>query len=417
MKPILTAAIVALTLVTVVAQRGTAPAAPALPPISMTCVHHPDVLESRPGTCPFCKLPLVPVRLDSAWMCPVHTTATESTAGKCRICGRQLVPVTVSLTWTCKADRATEHLEPGLCADGSLRIMRRTLRAHGNHNPQHGGQFFMAPDNWHHLEGVHPSARIFRLYVYDDYGRPLPQARLREIHARVVTKETFDPATRTTTELSAFPLRAPRNRQYLEARIDPSTLPAEMTAKVRFGAGQPEYRFDFAFTEFSKEPPAPARRPSTRQPLAPPTSPAAAPETAPASSSAPTVPGEPAAPPVSTTVPDPLAEPIPVSMSGMLEQMQEREKEVGALIARGELGAVWVPAFRVKDIAIALEPHLAHLPSAARDAAEPALSRIVRTAWLLDAAGDVGNRAQVDAIYAAFSAAVADALAAFGGVR
>src|SRR4030095_3722074 len=96
-----------------------APANTTPTPISMTCIHHPDVLESKPGTCPYCKLPLVPVRLDSAWMCPVHTTVTESNSGKCRLCGRQLVPVTVSLTWTCAAGGATQHLEPGVCADGS----------------------------------------------------------------------------------------------------------------------------------------------------------------------------------------------------------------------------------------------------------------------------------------------------------
>jgi hypothetical protein len=365
----------------------------------MTCIHHPDVLESKPGACPYCKLPLVPVRLDSAWMCPVHNAVTESNAGKCRMCGRQLVPVTVSLTWTCAADRSTEHLEPGVCTDGSPRIGRRTLRAHGNHNPQHGGQFFMAPDNWHHLEGVHPSARLFRLYVYDDFGRPLTSARVREIEARVVTKETFDPATRKTTELSAFALKASRNRPYLEARIDPATLPAEMTAKVRFGADQPEYRFDFTFTALSKEPVAPAARPSVTQPLSTPAVPSTTPPAA----------------PVPAAEPDPLTPvPIPTSMSGMLEQLEVRQKQVGELIERGDFAAVWVPAFQAKDIAIALEPHVAHLSTEKRDAGEPALARVVRTAWLLDAAGDLGNRAQIESVYAAFTAAVADVQAAFG---
>ena len=402
MKPLLTAAIVSLVITTgLLAQRGKA-SAPPLPPILMTCIHHPDVLESKPGTCPYCKLPLVPVRLDSAWMCPVHTTVTESDAGKCRMCGRQLVPVTVSLTWTCAADRATQHLEPGVCADGSPRIGARTLRAHGNHNPQHGGQFFMAPDSWHHIEGVHPSARLFRLWVYDDYGRPLASAKVKDIDARVVTKETFDPATRQTRELSAFPLKAPRNRPYLEARVDPSTLPAEMTAKVRFGDDQPEYRFDFTFPAFSKEPAAPTARPSVTQPLSTPTSPAA-----------------PVAPvPASSSELDPLTPaPIPTSMSGMLEQLEVREKQVGQLIAKGDFAAVWVPAFQAKDLAIALEPHVAHLSPDKRDAGEPALARVVRTAWLLDAAGDVGNRGQIEAVYAAFKAAVADALAAFGEFR
>ena len=71
-------ALVIATAVTAAPQRRGPAAAPALPPLSMTCVHHPDVLESKAGVCPYCKLPLVPVRLDSAWMCPVHTTVIES---------------------------------------------------------------------------------------------------------------------------------------------------------------------------------------------------------------------------------------------------------------------------------------------------------------------------------------------------
>jgi hypothetical protein len=374
----------------------------------MTCAHHPDVLESKPGLCPHCKLALVPVRLDSGWMCPVHTTVTETNPGSCRICRRQLVPVTVALTWSCSADRSIEHLEPGVCADGSPRIGRRTLRAHGNHNPQHGGQFFMAPDNWHHLEGVHPSDRVFRLYVYDDYGRPLAADRAKLVKARVVTQETFDPATRRTTELRAFPLKLSRNRSYFEARIDRAMLPAEMTAKVQFADGQPEHRFDFTFAAFSKAPAAPVPRAPQTETLAPA---AATPAT--------TVPAPAVPVPDAPTVPAPEADPsltplpIPTSMSGMLEQLQARQKQVGDVIARGDFAAVWVPAFGAKDIAIALEPHLSHLSPERRDAGEPALARVVRTSWLLDASGDVGNRQQIEAVYTVFTTAVREVLAAF----
>jgi hypothetical protein len=114
MRAFATAICVLMLLIAAVsAQQQRAPASPKLPPLSYTCVHHPDVLEDRPGTCPLCKLALVPVRLDSSWMCPVHTTVIETERGTCRLCRRQLVPVTVSLTWTCRGDNA-EHLEPGL---------------------------------------------------------------------------------------------------------------------------------------------------------------------------------------------------------------------------------------------------------------------------------------------------------------
>src|SRR5687768_795524 len=122
------------------AQRGRQPAIPVLPPVSMTCPHHPDVIESAPGTCPYCKMTLVPVRLAPAWTCPVHPTTTEETEGTCRLCKRQLVPVTVSLTWSCTGS-STEKIEPGACPDGRPMALKRTLRPHGDHNPRHGGQF------------------------------------------------------------------------------------------------------------------------------------------------------------------------------------------------------------------------------------------------------------------------------------
>jgi hypothetical protein len=347
-------------------------------------------------------LALVPVRLDGAWMCPVHTAVIENSSGTCRLCKRTLVPVTVSLTWTCH-DSQTEYLEPGNCADGAPRIGKRALRPHGNHNPQHGGQFFMAPDNWHHLEGAYPTQRVFRLYLYDDYGRPLAAEKIRDVQARVVTKENFDPATRQTTDIAAFPLKTVRNRAYLEARVDTSALPAEMTAKVRFGSDQPEYRFDFTFEQLTKEPLVPVAGPT--QPQAPPRR-----AEAPASATA--------SPQPTATGPDPALTPLPIpsSMSGMVEQLRARQKQVGDLVARGDFGAVWVPAFQAKDVAIALEPHLAHLDPAKREIAEPAITAVVRAAWLLDAAGDVGNRQQIESAFAAFSTAVADLAGAFEGL-
>ncbi len=140
-------------------------------------------------------------------------------------------------------------------------IPRTRARAHGDHNPKHGGIFFMAPDNWHHLEGTYPAAGRFRVYVYDDFSKPLSIAEARKVRGRVVTKEVFDAKTGTTRELASAPLVLARNGAFFEARIEPLALPAKMTAKIAFRSGDKESRFDFAFPGYSRDLPAPSRRP------------------------------------------------------------------------------------------------------------------------------------------------------------
>ncbi|HKI02654.1 MAG TPA: heavy metal-binding domain-containing protein [Thermoanaerobaculia bacterium] len=399
-----TGLLIVLLAATAAAQRGSAP---AMPPLSMTCPMHPDIVEARPGRCPLCKMALVPVRLAMAWMCPLHEAVMREGSGTCPLCRRQLVQVRIAITWTCLAQPGIDRMEAGTCPDGTPRVARRTLRPHGNHNPQHGGQFFMAPDNRHHLEGTYPRARLFRLYVYDDYSRPLAAADLRRVQARVVTRETFDPATKKTTELAAFPLRASRNGAYLEARVDPLAMPAALTAKVRVKPDAPEYRFDFTFPAFTKEPSI------TKEPAF-----AAADVDPPAAS--PTGDSALIALPIPGTIPESTIPEITIPESTIpeiIEQLRTRDEQIRDLIRAGNFSAVWVPAFQAKDLAIALEPRAGHLAPRARESAEPAIQRVVRFAWLLDAFGDAGNRQQLETAYAAFAAALAEVVTAFAGAR
>jgi hypothetical protein len=179
-------------------------------------------------------------------------------------------------------------------------------------------------------------------------------------------------------------------------------MPAEMTAKLRFATGQPEYRFDFTFSSLTRVEPGdvtPAR-PAR----------ASAPRRAPAVAAA--------AAPAAAPVPDPLA-PLPPAetMGDMLTQLRTRLAQVNLLIERRDFASVWVPAFGAKDLAVALETHVTHLAATSQRQGQAALREVVRTAWQLDAVGDAGNRLEVEAAHAEFTAAIASALAAFGETR
>jgi len=207
-------------------------------------------------------------------------------------------------------------------------------------------------------------------------------------------------------ETAVFPLVA-RNGGYLEAQIDGAAFPAQMSAKVRFKPDAPEYRFDFTFPAFTKDPvlpsPAPQKAAGSLAPVAPEATPSPDPvsrEPAPATAPA-------------SIDPSLVPLPIPDTVGEIVVQLTTRSDQVGELIRRGDFTAVYVPAFQARDLAIALESHLGELSAAQREAAEPAITRLVRTAWLLDAFGDLGNRQQITDAYTIFTSTVADVVAAF----
>jgi hypothetical protein len=383
-----------------------APAREQVPPLSYVCTMagDEDVIEDKPGKCPKCGMTLVPIRLDSVWTCATRPLLViESKPGKCPVDGTPLVQVTASVSWTCKSDPAVDTLKPGTCKDGTPMVKKYAARAHGNHNPQHGGQFFMAPDNWHHVEGVYLPNGVFRLYLYDDFTKPLSPAKMTPIKARVVTQQTYDPATRTTKEITAFPLV--RNGRVLEARVGALPMPSRISAKVKFEPTGPEHLFDFAFDAYSRDPAAAPRvttaAPSTSTPV-------------PAATAAATPDPSPIPDPTTTATVAAAAEgafapaPIPETMPEILTQLRGRADQIRALIDRGSFASVYVPAFQAKDLALALDAHKAEVSAEHRNVMEPAIARLVRAAYMLDAFGDLGNRQQIAEAYDMFSTALAE---------
>src|SRR5262245_49506156 len=214
-------------------------APPAPPPLSWTCPMHAEVVDDQKGACPICKMALVPIRLELVWSCQLHLDLTERQQGRCRICGRQLVKIIKAVSFACPAHAKVNQIDPGTCPIDKRTLVRTySLRPHGDHNPKHGGNFVMAPNNWH-LEATHPAPSQFRLYVYDDYSRPfIPKG----FTSRIVAAQT------------SIPFAPAVGGSFLQARLADAALPAAIVVKARFDAAQPEYQFDFQFYDYSKDP-------------------------------------------------------------------------------------------------------------------------------------------------------------------
>lgn len=208
---------------------------------------HPEVVTDTAGSCPICRMPLVAVRLESVWSCQLHPEITKYEAGRCPIDGRTLVRMIKALSFTCRVHPKITEINPGRCPiDKRPLVVKYVLRPHGDHNPKHGGQFFMAPNNWH-VEVTHPATALFRLYVYDDYSRPFVPAGFS---GRIVAVTDAN-GTRTAVSI---PFARSRGQAALDARVPSLGLPATIAVNVRFQANDQEFHFDFPFLDYSKEP-------------------------------------------------------------------------------------------------------------------------------------------------------------------
>lgn len=345
-----------------------------LPPLVYVCPMHSDQVAHEKGECPICKMTMEPMRLDQVYSCPVHAVVAEKHAGKCPICGRTMGEVTVKVAWRCGGvDK--DLVEPQRCKDGSPAVKVQMAAAHGNHNPQHGGQFFMAQDYWHHVEGAYPSPGVFRLYLYDDYTKPLAADKVKEVRARLVKEET-NQKTFDTKEVASIPLTLAEGGGYLEASIDTLPLPANVTMQAIFGPGGKEQRFDFAFEDFSTD-----------------------------------------SAPVALDVATRLMMDIPDSAPDILKMLGERRAEMKDLLGRGGLSELWVPALQGKELALALEFHAREFPAPKQAAIGAATREVVQAAFRLDSAGDRGEREAVLKAAEQFERGVTALEAAFGGKR
>jgi hypothetical protein len=347
------------------------------------------------------------VRIVQAFSCLNNTAFIQSGPGKCPTNGTDLVPITASMFWACKDSPDKHELSPGKCSDGSERIQKFEPRLHGDHNPRHGGQLFMADDGWHHVEGAYLSPGLFRVFFYDDWTRPIaPQG----FEANAVTKDAAG------NETGTIPLRVATANDSMEAALTRTALPLSLSLRVRFGSGESEKLFDFTFKDYSKDPAEPVKTTTTAvAPIVDPP-PAAAVTPKPATTAQqPTTLAPENIIPVGTF----QLEPIPATAREILAELKARDKELSEKIEQhAPLGEYWVPALRTKDLALALvTDHLNEIPAARRAAAEDAVRRLTRVAYAIDNFGDLGDFDRIVSAYGEFAIAVTDLKNAYASIQ
>ena len=154
------------------------------------------------------------------------------------------------------AAKTTDAQMSGASEDSTPRAPKQ--KPHSNHIPKHGGVFFMALDNIHHLEGVLLQSGIFRVYLYDAYTKPLSAAKVKQASGTVQVGESAD--------APRIPLVVGKDVQALESALGKDLkLPVTLTLSLHLPGSAPNARpevFTFPFSHFIAED-TPSRPPAS----------------------------------------------------------------------------------------------------------------------------------------------------------
>jgi Cu/Ag efflux protein CusF len=402
----------------------------ALSPISYVCPSpgEESFIDDKPGTCPKSGAELQSVRLDIAYKC-LKTSYIREKPGTCPMDHSDLVPVTASIFWLCKnePDPEKHYLQPGPCRDGSPGEEAFEVRPHGDHNPRHGGpSVFMSEDLFHHVEAtlIAPTTTqpaIFRVYFYDEYTRPIKATGVSATVAPT-DKNGKDTGSHVPLVLSRI-----KDGNAMEVRLPNTPVPSEsaplfFAVRVKLKPTDKDWVTDHTFPSYSKEP-APVR-PAVPNGIATQNEPQSRPAASAQKRASTSAPAPAASAPASATNtpadfgPPALVEPLPDTKQDLLAELQKNMDSVTKQWQEGDLGALWYPTLRAKDVVLKLQQdHGTDIADDQRPQLTSAVQQVMLSAWQIDSAGDLGNKEKIARLYDVFHAAVREILGLYGGTH
>lgn len=157
---------------------------------------------------------------------------------------QKYVPKVYQCPMKCEGEKTYD--KPGKCPKCGMDV--QDVKAHTDHEAKHGGWFFMAPDQKHHLEGTLSEKGEFRVYFYDEYTKPIPADKFTA-EAKAWNKGAGE------GDRKPLILAPASDKSVLTGKVDATVkMPLSIKVFIDFKDGQKPQVFDFDFSEPSKEP-------------------------------------------------------------------------------------------------------------------------------------------------------------------
>ena len=329
---------------------------------AFVCLEHAEdgAMDLEPGACRQCGKPFEAALTRLVYGCSTHEQVLAESKGACAVCGKELRAQRMALIWECD-EHGFVSLDGGRCATCETELFESLVALpHGDHSPRHGGLFFMAPNRWHHVEGTLPADDTFRLYLYDNFTRPIST---EGVSGFVQVGQVSDDGDVVLAE-KRHVLHPVKGTNYFEVASSEFRLPLDLALSLDLSGGKSEPdRFDFTFAARSKEPGGTGSDPP---------------------------------PPIDIEIE------IPETRKGILRAIDERRDLVRRSIEARRLALLYKPALEAKQLTLALEAYAKDVPAEKETEFARALYQSVRGAWLLDVHGDLGELEKVREAYEVF---------------